>query len=740
MTVRSISGTAAWQAAAKAPMSRWKRQIDRFGESFVEATISPKFRIAEDEAVFCIGSCFARNIEEHLIPHGIDVLSRKVVCPRDEWPNRVNGFVNKFTVHSIRNELEWSIEPPPLDESYFEHHRDGWLDLQLSPFVAPVPLPRAIERRAYLTGEYFSRLREASLVILTLGLNEVWFDHLTHRHLNAAPSFASVRREPRRYELRITDVADNLAELEEVRRLILHHNHRSRIIVSVSPVPMSETFSGGDIIVANMNSKSTLRVAAEMFAEAHDDIDYFPSFDMISMSPRAKAYEADCRHVSDAIVGQVIRTFLKAHLGAEVSRPDFCERSYLAANRDVEDRLRLGELASGFEHWIQYGREEGRPLRLPNAAPNTPAAAPQALREIVNLDDFRRRARSALDAKLFDYIDGGAGDELTCAANRDDLDAIRFAPLAFKDVSAVETGWGGPLGDFALPVGLSPSAMHMLVCPDGELATAAAARDSKIPMIVSMMSSRSIEEIAAVSEHQALWLQSYVLEDRSLGDELVRRAERSGFKAIVLSAGCPVMGKRDRNLANGFTLPATIEAGNFAKGDAVDHNNPIHSFPGAQPDPAATWSDVRKAIAASSLPVLIKGITNAIDVERALDAGVAGLIVSNHGGRQLDSTISAIQALPRVARAVNGRVPVLVDGGFRRGTDIVKALTLGADAVLLGRPILWALAVAGEQGVAKAIALLGDELTNALQLLGCSSLSDLRENAGAILWPGQPGQ
>ncbi|MDP5278771.1 GSCFA domain-containing protein [Sphingomonas sp. DG1-23] len=740
MTVRSISGTAAWQAAAKAPMSRWKRQIDRFADPFVEVSISPKFRISENERVFCIGSCFARNIEEHLIPHGIDVLSRKVVSPREEWPNRVNGFLNKFTVHSIRNELEWSIEPPALDESYFEQHRDGWLDLQLSPFVAPVPLPRAIERRAYLTDQYFSRLREASLVILTLGLNEVWFDHLTSRHLNAPPNLASVRRESGRYELRITDVADNLEELEKVRRLILRHNQGARIIVSVSPVPMSETFSGRDIIVANMHSKSTLRVTAEIFAEAHDDVDYFPSFDMVSMSPRAKAYEADCRHVSDATVGRVIRTFLKAQLGAEVSRPDFCERSYLAANPDVEDRLRRGELASGFEHWEKYGREEERPLRLPDTTRDGPATASHALREIINIDGFRRQARSALDAKLFDYIDGGAGDELTCAANRSDLDAIRFAPLAFREVSAVDTSWTGPLGDFALPIGLSPSAMHELVCPDGELATAAAALHAKIPMIVSMMSSRSIEEIAAVSPHQALWLQSYILQDRSLGDEVVRRAERSGFKAIVLSAGCAVMGKRDRNLANGFTLPAAISAGNFARGDAIDHNNPIHSFPGAQPDPAVTWQDVHKAIAASSLPVLIKGITNAIDVERALDAGAAGLIVSNHGGRQLDSTISAIQALPPIARVVNGRVPVLVDGGFRRGTDVVKALVLGADAVLLGRATMWALAVAGEQGVARAIALLGDELTNALQLLGCSSLSDLRENAGAILWPGQHGQ
>ncbi|MDQ1159624.1 isopentenyl diphosphate isomerase/L-lactate dehydrogenase-like FMN-dependent dehydrogenase [Sphingomonas sp. SORGH_AS 950] len=733
MTVRSISGTAAWEAAARAPNARWKRQIDRFAKPFVEATITPKFSMSADDAVFCLGSCFARNIEEHLLPYGIDVLSRGIVSPPEEWPNRVNGFVNKFTVHSVRNELEWSLEPPTLDESYFEHHNGGWLDLQLSPFVAPVSLARAIERRDYLMRDYFARLRNASLVVLTLGLIEVWFDNLSGRHLNAAPSFASVRRDPGRYELCVTDVVDNIAELEKVRRLVLCHNSQARMIISVSPVPMSETFSGSDIIVANMNSKATLRVAAEMFARTHDDVDYFPSYDMVAMSPRGQAYEADCRHVSDEIVGQVVRTFLTAYLDSEVATPEFSERSYLAANPDVVDQLRRGELASGYEHWRKIGRDQGRPLQ--NAEGDGPPSVTQdpAKTGVIKIEDFKRQAKELLDPKLFDYIDGGAGDEITCASNSRDIDAIRFAPFAFRNVSAVDIRWQGALGEFSLPVGLSPSAFHELVCPEGEAATAAAAGEAGIPMVVSMLSSRSIEELASARGKRSLWLQTYLLEDRTLTESLIRRAEQAGFQAIVLSAGCAAMGRRDRNLTNGFTLPTSITAGNFTKGQAVDYNNPIHSFPGARPDPSATWQEVRAIVEMSRLPVIIKGIVNPADAAYALEAGVTAIIVSNHGGRQLDGTISTIAALPFIVRAVGGRVPILVDGGFRRGTDVVKALALGADAVLFGRATLWALAIGGQRGVTNAISLLRAEIVNTLQLLGCSSLSDVKANGEAIL-------
>jgi len=366
-------------------------------------------------------------------------------------------------------------------------------------------------------------------------------------------------------------------------------------------------------------------------------------------------------------------------------------------------------------------------------SPGAMAQLRAAGRPIVNLDDFRTAARDKIGPDLFDYIDGGAGDELTCEANRCDLDTIRLAPLVFRDVAQVDLRWSGPLGDFALPIGLGPSAMHRLVHERGELATASAANTMNVPMIASMMASCAMEETATHSRHNALWLQTYVLKDRVLGTELIRRAERAGFKAIVVSAGCPVMGKRDRNLANGFTLPRTVSAANFRKTDALDHNNPIHSFDGAAPDPGVTWRDLEDLIAETALPVVIKGIINAADVAPALASGAAALIVSNHGGRQLDGTMSTICALPDVVDAVAGRVPVLIDGGIRRGIDVVKALALGADAVLLGRTVMWALAAGGERGLTSALEILADEFANALRLVGCATIAELRANASAIL-------
>ena len=351
MVTRTMSGTAAWTAAAKGPATRWSDHIARLTDDVVTVAHRPKFAISRDARFFCIGSCFARNIEEHLIYHDIAVLSRRIVSPHGEWPARANGFVNKFTTHSIRNELDWALVPPPVDARAFQQQQDGWLDLQLSPRMPPVPLERAIARRRYLNTDYFARVRTADIVVLTLGLNEIWFDARAGRHLNAAPSFTATRREPDRYALHLTDVADNLAALEGARAAILALNPAARIVVTVSPVPMSETFSGADVLVANMRSKSTLRAAAAEFADAHDDVDHFPSYDIVSMSPRAQAYEADCLHVADSVVGAVMRSFLRAYLGLDGAAPAFDERAYLAAHPDVDAAVRRGELASGFEHW-----------------------------------------------------------------------------------------------------------------------------------------------------------------------------------------------------------------------------------------------------------------------------------------------------------------------------------------------------------------------------------------------------
>lgn len=357
-----ISGEAAWRSAAKNSSSGWHDVAGDLLDAVVNVAHQPKFQLSADETYFCMGSCFARNIEEHLMYRGTPVLSKNIISPRSEWAFRPNGLVNKFTTHSMRTELEWLLARPEIDETLFVEVEGGWADLQLCPGALPVSLDRAVERRQYLTGVYFDRIRQASVIVLTLGLNEVWFDSAKQVYLNTAPSYFSVRRNPGRYLLKMTDVADNLAELERIFEIIRLVNGRSKVIVTVSPVPMNTTFSRRDVIVANTLSKSVLRAAAEMFAAAHEDVDYFPSYEMIAMAPREKAYIADCLHVTDEAVGAVMHKFLHLYLEEVPEAVPFREMAYLNANPDVDALVRRGELDSGFQHWIAHGRAEGRPL------------------------------------------------------------------------------------------------------------------------------------------------------------------------------------------------------------------------------------------------------------------------------------------------------------------------------------------------------------------------------------------
>ncbi|WP_234052108.1 MULTISPECIES: GSCFA domain-containing protein [unclassified Xanthobacter] len=357
-----IRGELAWKSLAAARYTRWSENIERFKEAPISIFHKPKFTIDAKSSFFCIGSCFARNIEEHLIYRERAVLSKKIVAPKSEAPARPNGFVNKFTTMSMVNELKWAVSKPVINKTLFEEGPNGWSDLQLGPGIPPVSLERAIERRTYLIEDYFSRVRNASVVVVTLGLNEVWWDNKANCYLNCAPSFTSVRRERDRYRLVITDVAQSVADLEEMRWLIKSMNRHARLIVTVSPVPMSETFSGQDVAIANMRSKSTLRVAAEQFAALHPDVDYFPSYDIVSLAPRNLAYGVDCLHVSNAVVGEIMRLFLSLYVGIDTAPPAFTELGYLAANPDVDEAVRRGEYESGFEHWRRYGKAEGRPL------------------------------------------------------------------------------------------------------------------------------------------------------------------------------------------------------------------------------------------------------------------------------------------------------------------------------------------------------------------------------------------
>jgi isopentenyl diphosphate isomerase/L-lactate dehydrogenase-like FMN-dependent dehydrogenase len=352
---------------------------------------------------------------------------------------------------------------------------------------------------------------------------------------------------------------------------------------------------------------------------------------------------------------------------------------------------------------------------------------------IINLDQVRLLARQRLPRDIFDYLDGGAGREVTQGLNERDIDAVLLRPLVMRDVSRVDVSTSVFNVGSRIPIAISPMALHKLVDPNGEIATAHAARQLQIPFAVSAMSSVAIEEIASASPQANLWFQTYLYKDRMLAPHLAMRAKSAGCRAIVVTAGCPTMGYRDRNLINRFALPSNISAAHFERSGRVDHNNPIGSFPAAEIDNAATWNDIANFCREVQLPVIVKGLMNAADVEPAIDSGVSAIIVSNHGGRQLDTTMSTITALRGISMALNSRLPLMVDSGFRRGTDVLKALALGADTILLGRPVLWALAVGGAQGVVDAVGRLERELVAAMQLIGCANIAELRGNRDKVI-------
>jgi hypothetical protein len=312
-----------------------------------------------------LGSCFARNVEEHLIYRGVEVLSKKVISPKNEWPARANGFLNKFTTDSMLQELRWLGADQSDFRSRLLETSQGWRDMHLSPGLAATTLERALERRAYLAADYFPRLAHADVVVMTLGLNEVWLDRQVNERLNAAPGLWEVRREPERFALEVTGVEENIAALQEIRERLKALNPAVKIVVTVSPVPMGATFSGRDIMVANMLSKSTLRAAADAFQMAYDDVDYFPSYEIVNLSSRSFAYGGDCLHVADRVVSHVMGAFLDCYMGGapRLAPDDFTELQYLDANPDVEDAVRKGEFASGFEHWLRFGKNEGRRLK-----------------------------------------------------------------------------------------------------------------------------------------------------------------------------------------------------------------------------------------------------------------------------------------------------------------------------------------------------------------------------------------
>ena len=339
------------------------------------------------------------------------------------------------------------------------------------------------------------------------------------------------------------------------------------------------------------------------------------------------------------------------------------------------------------------------------------------------LQDFEDEARRKLPRAHYDFVAGGAQDEVTLRANRAAFQGIMLRPRVLRGgfEGDLETELLGVRLD--MPVLIAPTAFHRLAHPDGECATARAARDAKLLMIISMASTTPVEEVTAAAGPEAgrFWFQLYIQPDRGFTADLVRRAEAAGCGGLAVTVDSPVFGRHERDLRNGFLdLPEGLHCAHMRTSETERPRR-------IEFKPDLDWGDIDWLRSVTRLPLILKGVTHPEDARLAVAHGVSALVVSNHGGRQLDTMAPSLALLPGVARAVKGDVPIILDGGVRRGTDALKALALGADAVGVGRPVLWGLAAAGQDGVSAVLQLLRAELLEALMLCGCNSLRALDE-------------
>jgi 4-hydroxymandelate oxidase len=348
---------------------------------------------------------------------------------------------------------------------------------------------------------------------------------------------------------------------------------------------------------------------------------------------------------------------------------------------------------------------------------------------LLNLLDYEAAALETLEREVRDYYQSGADDEVTLRRNREAFERLALHYRVLVDVSRrtlATTVLGTPL---SMPVLVAPTAFHRLAHRDGELATVRAAGAAGTVMMLSTLSTTRVEEVAAAATGP-LWFQLYVYKDRGVTRALVDRVERAGCRALVLTVDAPVLGQRERDARNRFRLPAGLSVENLLP-EGMGHlpaapaDSGLAAYFAELIDPALEWKDLAWLRGVTRLPLLVKGLVRPDDAVRAVDHGAAALVVSNHGGRQLDGAPATIEVLPRIADAVAGRVELLLDGGVRRGTDVVKALALGARAVLVGRPILWGLAVDGENGARAVLELLRRELDRAFALCGCPSVAEV---------------
>ncbi len=325
--------------------------------------------------------------------------------------------------------------------------------------------------------------------------------------------------------------------------------------------------------------------------------------------------------------------------------------------------------------------------------------AVNSLAGLLCLNDFETAARQRLEHKVFEFIASGAADEITLRWNRDAFDGLALLPRALESKLEIDTRISLLGETYSHPILLAPVSSQRLIYPDGEISSARAAEAAGTLFVIGGFTSNSVEEIRQAAPRARLWFQPYGQRDMGVMTDSVRRAEAAGCHALCLTLDAALPGVRNRLDRSGFKLELT-------------------GLPHSGPDRPTTWEDVKWVRNVSPLPIVVKGILHPDDARRAVDAGAAAVGVSNHGGRCLDTAMASIDALPAVLEAVNGRVPVLVDGGIRRGTDVLKAIALGARAVMIGRPYVYGLGLAGAVGVAKVMEILWRELSFAMALTG----------------------
>jgi 4-hydroxymandelate oxidase len=330
----------------------------------------------------------------------------------------------------------------------------------------------------------------------------------------------------------------------------------------------------------------------------------------------------------------------------------------------------------------------------------------------LNVADYEKLAREMLDRQRWDYFAGGSGDEFTLRANTAAFERLRLRPRVMVSEDPVSTATSALGTPIDLPVLVAPTAYHGLVHPGAECATAVGAGVAGTIMVLSVNANRSVEDVAAAATGP-VWLQLDLTHDHAADAEIVRRGEDAGCSALVLTVDQPVRGGCEKDIRNGFELPEYLRSAN------------LNGAPAGEAKSWTSWAALDWLLETTKLPVAVKGILTAEDALIAVERGVAAVIVSNHGGRQLDGALASIEALPAVASAIDGRCEVLCDGGVRRGAHVLMALALGAQAVLVGRPAVWGLAVDGAPGVTAVLRMLGAELQRDHTLCGRTRVSDV---------------